>query len=67
MSPQWWDPAFRYKVEITVDGRTYAGFSAGGMGYAPVSLSLQCDLFKPVKVRDEMRHCTVIALGRMGG
>jgi hypothetical protein len=32
-----------------------------------VTLSLQCDLLKPVKVRDEMRHCTVIAMGRMGG
>lgn len=53
------DPLYGYTVEIRSAGIVYKGFVDLSVGYAPSTISLNCDLSHPVGRIDHQVYCTV--------
>jgi hypothetical protein len=54
------DPLYAYSVNFMVDGRQYTGYSEAGVGYAPKTIEISCDLSRPTKRDGHQFYCAPV-------
>jgi hypothetical protein len=55
------DSLFEFTVTISSVGNSYTGFAIVGMGSAPSSLKLSCDIAKPVILASRKVYCNAMS------